>query len=62
MKRKVKGDFERFMSQLVRAIDNKCELDDDGDYFIVLVGDENYNHERLYLSPELFKEMWHEFA
>lgn len=61
MRRKVKRDFERFMSQLIRAIDNNCKIDDDGD-FVILVGDEDYNHERLYMNPELFKEMWHDFA
>lgn len=61
MKITKQSDFKYFMSQLIRAIDEKCEQDDDGD-FIILVGDENYNHKRLYMTPELFKAMWHEFA
>lgn len=56
-----KRELEYLLSDLTHAIGKHCETDEDGDY-IVLVGDENYNHSRIYVSQRLFKAMVKNFT
>lgn len=49
-------DVKWIVRDIVETIEKNCDKDDDGDY-VVSIGNENGNYERLYIKPDEFEHM-----
>lgn len=49
-------DVKFIVRDIIEAIEKNCDKDDDGDY-VVSIGNEVGNYERLYIKPDEFDHM-----